>query len=101
MRSRSARATCIGRPSTVSRRTGDRMEWLRSPQGRPARDGLAHVQKGRARQKIRQWIKQEEQERSVTLGREILAREVRRRRLDPPSAEQLGQAAETLSLGFA
>ena len=82
-------------------RNGDTIEVLTSPQAKPSRDWLAHVQTGRARQKIRQWIKQEEQERSVTLGREILAREVRRRRLDPPSAEQLGQAAETLSLGSA
>src|SRR5207247_1801723 len=56
-------------------------------------------QTGRARQKIRKWIKQEEQERSVTLGREILAREVRRRRLDPPTPDQLAQAASALSLG--
>jgi len=82
-------------------RNGDTIEVLTSPQAKPSRDWLAHVQTGRARQKIRQWIKQEEQERSVTLGREILAREVRRRRLDPPTAEQLTQAAETLSLGIA
>src|SRR5437667_4521966 len=82
-------------------RNGDTIEVLTSAQAKPSRDWLAHVQTGRARQKIRQWIKQEEQERSVTLGREILGREVRRRRLDPPTAEQLAQAAETLSLGVA
>ena len=82
-------------------RNGDTIEVLTSPQAKPSRDWLAHVQTGRARQKIRQWIKQEEQERSVTLGREILAREVRRRRLDPPTADQLAQAALTLSLGGA
>src|SRR5947199_1001612 len=80
-------------------RNGDTIEVLTSPQAKPSRDWLAHVQTGRARQKIRQWIKQEEQERSVTLGREILAREVRRRRLDPPTPEQLAQAASALSLG--
>ena len=82
-------------------RNGDTIEVLTSPQAKPSRDWLAHVQTGRARQKIRQWIKQEEQERSVTLGREILAREVRRRRLAPPTPEQLAQAAQTLSLGVA
>src|SRR5438093_1836505 len=82
-------------------RNGDTIEVLTSPQAKPSRDWLAHVQTGRARQKILQWIKQEEQERSVTLGREILAREVRRRRLSPPTPEQLTQAAETLSLGVA
>ncbi len=82
-------------------RNGDTIEVLTSPQAKPSRDWLAHVQTGRARQKIRQWIKQEEQERSVTLGREILAREVRRRRIDPPTAEQLEQAAQKLGLGAA
>jgi GTP diphosphokinase / guanosine-3',5'-bis(diphosphate) 3'-diphosphatase len=82
-------------------RNGDTVEVLTSAQAKPSRDWLAHVQTGRARQKIRQWIKQEEHERSVTLGREILAREVRRRRLDSPTPEQLSQAAETLSLGVA
>ena len=82
-------------------RNGDTIEVLTSPQAKPSRDWLAHVQTGRARQKIRQWIKQEEQERSVTLGREILAREVRRRRLDPPTLEQFAQAAQKLGLGAA
>ena len=82
-------------------RNGDTIEVLTSPQAKPSRDWLAHVQTGRARQKIRQWIKQEEHQRSVTLGREILAREVRRRRLDSPTPEQLAHAAETLSLGEA
>jgi len=73
-----------------------------SPARRPSLARLAGARAdGRARQKIRQWIKQEEQERSVTLGREILAREVRRRRLDPPTAEQLEQAAQKLGLGAA
>jgi len=82
-------------------RNGDTIEVLTSAQAKPSRDWLAHVQTGRARQKIRQWIKQEEQERSVTLGREILGREVRRRRLDPPTPDQLEQAAQKLGLGAA
>jgi GTP pyrophosphokinase len=82
-------------------RNGDTIEVLTSPQAKPSRDWLAHVQTGRARQKIRQWIKQEEQERSVTLGREILAREIRRRRLESPSPQQLEQAAQKLGLGAA
>jgi len=80
-------------------KNGDTIEVLTSPQAKPSRDWLAHVQTGRARQKIRQWVKQEEHERSVTLGREILAREVRRRRLDPPADAQLEQAALALSVG--
>jgi GTP pyrophosphokinase len=82
-------------------KNGDTVEVLTSPQGRPSRDWLAHVHTGRARHKIRQWIRSEEQTRSVALGREILDREVRRRRLPPPDADQLARAAATLSVGNA
>ncbi|HYT03755.1 MAG TPA: bifunctional (p)ppGpp synthetase/guanosine-3',5'-bis(diphosphate) 3'-pyrophosphohydrolase [Gemmatimonadales bacterium] len=78
---------------------GDTVEILTSAQARPSRDWLAHVQTARARHKIRQWIKQEEHERSLELGQEILAREVRRRRLDPPDDARLQQAAAVLSVG--
>src|SRR5438105_4873807 len=65
-------------------KNGDTVEVITSPQAKPSRDWLAHVQTARARHKIRQWIRQEEHERSLELGRDILVREVRRRRLDPP-----------------
>jgi GTP pyrophosphokinase len=55
------------------------------------------VRTGRARQKIRQWVRQEEESVSLSLGQEILAREVKRRRLEAPSAGQLEAAAEALS----
>jgi len=80
-------------------KNGDTVEVLTSPQAKPSRDWLAHVQTARARHKIRQWIKQEEHERSLELGEEILAREVRRGRLEPPTEAQLRQAATTLSVG--
>jgi GTP pyrophosphokinase len=82
-------------------KNGDTVEVLTSPQARPSRDWLAHVHTGRARHKIRQWIRQEEHTRSVALGKEILDREVRRRRLATPDEEQLARAAATLSLGSA
>ena len=78
---------------------GDTVEILTSPQARPSRDWLAHVQTARARHKIRQWVKQDEHERSLALGREILAREVQRRRLAAPDEARLTQAAATLSVG--
>ena len=78
---------------------GDTVEILTSPRARPSRDWLAHVRTARARHKIRQWVKQEEQERSVALGREILDREFRRRRLKPPAPAQMEAAAVSLSVG--
>jgi len=80
-------------------KNGDTVEILTSPQARPSRDWMAHVRTGRARHKIRQWVKQEELERSVTLGREILDREIRRRRLKSPEPDRLTTAAVALSAG--
>ncbi len=80
-------------------KNGDTVEIITSPQAKPSRDWLAHVHTARARHKIRQWIKQEEHDRSVELGHEILEREVRRRRLERPTDEQLAQAAATCSVG--
>src|SRR5438105_3739402 len=82
-------------------KNGDTVEVMTSPQAKPSRDWLAHVQTARARHKVRQWIRQEEHEKSLELGREILAREVRRRRLDAPDEERLERAAATLSVGTA
>ncbi len=79
-------------------KNGDTVEILTSAHAKPSQDWLAHVRTARARHKIRQWIKQEEHERSVALGREILDREVRRRRLAPPTDPQFAQAATTLSV---
>src|SRR5205809_272132 len=80
-------------------KNGDTVEVLTSPQARPSRDWLAHVRTARARHKVRQWVKQEEHERSVALGREILDREIRRRRLTAPTPNAYDQAATTLSVG--
>src|SRR2546427_13211889 len=80
-------------------KNGDTVEILTSPQAKPSRDWLAHVHTARARHKIRQWVKQEEHERSLELGREILEREGRRRRLAAPDEGRLAQGAPTLSVG--
>lgn len=79
-------------------KNGDTVEILTGNTARPSRDWLNHVRTGRARQKIRQWVRQEEESVSLSLGQEILAREVKRRRLEPPTNEQLESAAEELSL---
>ncbi len=78
-------------------KNGDTVEILTGSTPRPSRDWLNHVRTGRARQKIRQWVRQEEESVSLSLGQEILAREVKRRRLEAPSAGQLEAAAEALS----
>src|SRR2546425_9303168 len=71
---------------------------MTSQQATPPRACPPPVQPPGARHKIRQWIRQEEHERSLELGRDILAREVRRRRLEPPDDLRLERAAATLSV---
>ena len=89
-----------GRISPLHRelKNGDTIEILTGPNARPSRDWLAHVRTGRARQKIKQWVRHEEETVSLALGREILTREVKRRRLEMPEAGQLERAAAALSL---
>jgi GTP diphosphokinase / guanosine-3',5'-bis(diphosphate) 3'-diphosphatase len=79
-------------------KNGDTVEILTSPNAKPSRDWLSHVRTGRARQKIKQWIRHEEETLSVGLGSDILAREIRRRRLTMPDGAQLEQAGKTLGL---
>jgi GTP pyrophosphokinase len=89
-----------GRIAPLSRqlKNSETVEIITSPAARPSRDWLAHVRTGRARHKIRQWIRLEEQATSAKLGREILDREVRKRSLTKPDDAQLAAAAKTLGL---
>ncbi|MGI8497564.1 MAG: RelA/SpoT family protein [Gemmatimonadaceae bacterium] len=89
-----------GRIAPLSRqlKNSDTVEILTSATARPSRDWLSHVRTGRARHKIRQWIKVEEQQTSAKLGREILDREMRRRGRPKVDDEQLQVATEALNL---
>jgi GTP diphosphokinase / guanosine-3',5'-bis(diphosphate) 3'-diphosphatase len=79
-------------------KSGDTVEILTGSGAKPSRDWLSHVRTARARHKIKQWVNHEEETVSLGLGREILAREVRKRRLEPPDDARLAKAAATLSL---
>ncbi len=98
---RCAGAKVNGRIAPLARqlKNSETVEILTSPTARPSRDWLAHVRTGRARHKIRQWIRQEEQHTSAKLGREMLDRELRRRKLASPSEAELTAAAKSLGLG--
>ena len=89
-----------GRIAPLSRglKNSETVEILTSPSARPSRDWLAHVRTGRARHKIRQWLRHEEQATSVKLGRDILDREVKRRRVARPDDAQLLTVARALNL---
>jgi len=96
-----AGAKVNGRIAPLSRalRNSETVEIITSPSARPSRDWLAHVRTGRARHKIRQWLKIEAQMSAQKLGTEILEREVRKRRLAKPGDDELQSAAKALGLG--
>ncbi len=85
-------------PLSRALKNSETVEILTAAVARPSRDWLAHVRTGRARHKIRQWLKHEEQATSTKLGRDILDREVKRRRLAKPEDSDLARAAQALSL---
>ena len=97
---RCAGAKVNGRIAPLARalKNGDRVEILTSDNQRPNRDWLAFVRTSRARHQIRNWIRDEEQEAATQLGKEILAREWRRRKAKPTDSD-LDGAAEKLSIG--
>lgn len=58
--------------------TGDVVKIETSPYQKPSRDWLKIVKTSRARSKIKQWFKQEEKEKFINLGKEILNRELKK-----------------------
>jgi GTP pyrophosphokinase len=65
-------------PLRTELQNGDIVEILTSPGHTPSKDWLRVVKTPRARSKIRQWIKNEERGRSISLGRDMLEKEIRR-----------------------
>jgi GTP pyrophosphokinase len=89
-----------GRIASLARelKNSETVEIITSPSAKPSRDWLAHVRTGRARHKIRQRLRIEEHTTSIKLGREILDREIKRRRLAKPEDAELLKVAKTLHL---
>nr|MBA2669784.1 bifunctional (p)ppGpp synthetase/guanosine-3',5'-bis(diphosphate) 3'-pyrophosphohydrolase [Gemmatimonadota bacterium] len=97
---RCAGAKVNGRIAPLSRelRNGDTVEVLTDAKQRPSRDWLAFVKTARARNKIRQWIKEEEFGSSVRLGKEFIEREVKKARRGRVSEERYSAVAKALDL---
>jgi GTP pyrophosphokinase len=95
-----AGAKLNGRIAPLARelKNGDTVEIITDPKQRPSRDWLAFVKTARARNKIRQWIKQEEFDSSVRLGREFIEREVKKARKDRVSEDRFDAVAKALDL---
>ena len=72
-------------------RSGDTVEIITTQQQVPTRDWLKWVKTPRAKSKIRNWLKAQQRERSVLLGKEILEGDLQRYRLDYPSLRTEGK----------
>ena len=95
---RCAGARVNGRIAPLSRelRNGDTVEVITDPRQRPNRDWLAFVKTSRARGRIRRWIRREEHESALRLGRDFFEREARRARREKPTQAKMSEAAKSL-----
>jgi len=57
---------------------GDMVEVLTSTNQTPSKDWLKFVKTSKARNRIRQWVKTQQREKSIELGRELLEKELRK-----------------------
>ncbi|MBU0481391.1 MAG: bifunctional (p)ppGpp synthetase/guanosine-3',5'-bis(diphosphate) 3'-pyrophosphohydrolase [Proteobacteria bacterium] len=76
--------------------SGDKVEIITSSAQCPNRGWLTLVKTSRARSRIRHWLKKEEQERSLKVGREICERELKKRGLSLKKVTRSGHLKETL-----
>ncbi len=91
-------------PLRYKLKNGDQVEVLTSPQAHPSKDWLTFVKTSRAQQKIRGFIKMQQREKSLQLGRELGEKELKRFGLTlnkliksgelKPHAEALGYRTE-------
>ena len=65
-------------PLRYKLKNGDQVEVLTSPQAHPSKDWLTFVKTSRAQQRIRGFIKLQQREKSLLLGRELVDKEFRR-----------------------
>src|SRR5690606_38886977 len=93
-----AGARVNGRITPLSRelRNGDTVEIITDSKQRPSRDWLAFVKTARARNKIRQWIREEEFDSSVRLGKEFIEREIRKTRRGKVGEDRFEDVARAL-----
>ncbi|HZH79634.1 MAG TPA: RelA/SpoT AH/RIS domain-containing protein, partial [Archangium sp.] len=76
-------------------------EVLTSPQAHPSKDWLTFVKTSRAQQRIRAFIKQQQREKSLQLGRELLERELKRFQLNFNKLLKTGELKKVCEeLGF-
>ncbi len=76
---------------------GDTVEIITSPNQHPSKDWLDFVASGRARSRIRVYLRAEERKQSIQLGKELLEREMHKRDLSLNRALKSGLLEKMLS----
>jgi len=74
-------------------KNGDTVEILTSPHAHPSKDWLGFVKTSRGQARIRQYIRQEEQRRSMEIGHELAEKELRKYGLSLNKLEKSGELA--------
>jgi len=88
-------------PLKTPLKNGDVVEVITSPNQTPSKDWLKFVCTAKARSRIRQWVKAEQREKSVELGRELLEKELRKHGLGLKKALVSEEMTATVNeLGF-
>ncbi len=96
--------TCVGArangrlvPLRYELQHGDIVEILTDSKHHPSRDWLKLVKTSRARGRIKQWIKNEEKVRSISLGKDLLEKELRRLGKSPSQILKLDTVTKVLA----
>lgn len=76
-------------PLSTSMHSGDEVEIKTSSHQSPSSDWLTIVKTTRAKAKIKRWLKQKGYEQAVSLGKEMLERELKKKRIEAPSEADL------------
>jgi GTP pyrophosphokinase len=83
-------------------KTGDRVEIVTDKQASPSRDwlnpALGYVKTSRARSKIRRWFREQDREKNIVQGREVVDRELKHLGLEHISHEKVARLFEYSSL---
>ncbi|OQW98519.1 MAG: GTP pyrophosphokinase [Desulfobacteraceae bacterium A6] len=88
-------------PLNYELQTGNIIEIVTAKGHHPSKDWLKFVKTVKARSRIRQWIKTQEKDRSITLGREMCEKAFRKERLSFASLIKSGEMDKIIDqLGF-
>jgi GTP diphosphokinase / guanosine-3',5'-bis(diphosphate) 3'-diphosphatase len=80
-------------PLNTKLESGDEIEIKTSPHQAPSQDWLKIVKTTRAKTKIKHWLNQKGFEQSIELGKEMLERELKKRRITYPGDSEISDLA--------